>query len=84
MIPAKTLEAILHWQEHGTHPNELGSFVRAVLTNNLREAVGRADDENLAALKDTVQWVYWNVPSGTYGSLDALLVHHKRRNRESA
>lgn len=84
MIPARTLEAILHWQEHGTHPDQLGSFVRALLTNNLKDAVGFADDENLAALKETVGWVYFNVPGPLWGSRDALLMHHKRRHRESA
>jgi hypothetical protein len=84
MIPTKTLEAILHWQEYGTHPSALGSFVRALLTNNLREAVICADEEDLANLGDTVRWVYMNVPSATYGSTDALLLHHKRRHRESA
>ena len=83
-IPQKTIDAINHWQEHGTHPDALGSFVRAVLTNNLRDAVNHADEENLEHIADTVKWVYWNVPSATYGSIDALLLHHKRRNRVSA
>jgi hypothetical protein len=82
MVPKKTFEAIQDWIAKGTHPSQLGSFVRAVLTNDLRTAVGKADEENLAALKEIVGWVYWNVPSGIYGTELALLAYHEHKLAE--
>ena len=40
-----------------------GDFLIAVLENNLVEAVGRADEENVHCLKAYTMWLY-NVPPG--------------------
>ncbi len=46
-IPALTMETIDRYVKYGLRP---GSFVDAVLTNDLMAAVGRADMGNLHAL----------------------------------
>lgn len=45
-----------------------GSFIRAVLENNLMEALGRADEENLRDIMEICRFLYWNMPSVCYGS----------------
>ncbi len=45
-----------------------GGFLEAVLSNNLREALGRADDENAAALRDIVAYIYNELPGACWGS----------------
>ncbi len=45
-----------------------GSFVRAVLENNLMEAMGRADEMSLAGLFEIVRYVRWEIPSNCHGS----------------
>ena len=45
-----------------------GSFLRAVISNNLVEAVARADDNNLPRLKEIVLWWYNEAPGGCWGS----------------
>lgn len=45
-----------------------GSFLRAVLTNNLREACNRADDDNKKALYNIVFFLYNYAPMGCWGS----------------
>jgi hypothetical protein len=45
-----------------------GSFIRAVLENNLREAFGRADDDNRADLFEIVCYCYNDIPAGCWGS----------------
>jgi hypothetical protein len=45
-----------------------GDFLYAVLTNNLKEAVGRADEENLAALPEIVGYCYNEIPFDCWGS----------------
>ena len=45
-----------------------GGFLEAVLCNNLKEAVGRADTQNLKDIKEIVQYCYWEIPSVCWGS----------------
>jgi hypothetical protein len=69
MIPNRTKEALFNYVNYGTPPS---GFLRAVLCNDLVEAVGRADTENLAALKEIVQYVYWELPGLCWGNQDRL------------
>jgi hypothetical protein len=64
-IPPTTIETLERWVSHGVQP---GSFVRAVLCNNLLEACNYADDFNAAALLDIVAWVANKVPAHCWGS----------------
>lgn len=45
-----------------------GDFLRAVLENDLFEAVGRADANSLAALPAICGWIYNNAPADCFGS----------------
>lgn len=51
---------------------EPGSFLYAVLTNNLKEAVGRADDINIRYLPNIVSYCYNKIPSGAWGSQEKV------------
>ena len=66
-IPPSTADAVMEWVVYRTPP---GGFVKAVLCNDLAEAVGRADSGNLRALPDTVKFLYNWVPSACWGSLE--------------
>lgn len=50
-----------------------GDFLTAVLMNDLREAVGRADEENMANLPAYVAFLHNCVPANCWGS--PLAVH---------
>ena len=45
-----------------------GSFLRAVLENDLMRAVGHADPESLAALKAICQFIYHELPGSCHGN----------------
>jgi hypothetical protein len=45
-----------------------GSFLAAVLSNDLMGAFGKADDENREALYEWVRFIYNFVPAGCHGS----------------
>jgi len=47
---------------------QTGDFLRAVISNDLREAVARADDENMRNIPAIVNWLYWEAPSECWGS----------------
>jgi hypothetical protein len=64
VIPDSTLEALRAWVENA-HP--LGHFCRAVVENDLREAVTRADNENLRALSAIVRLMYNRAPAKSWG-----------------
>jgi hypothetical protein len=55
---------------HVLHGTATGSFLWAVLTNDLREALARADDTSLAALPAIVGWLYNEAPAGCWGSAE--------------
>lgn len=57
--------ALERYLNHGIMP---GSFMTAVLENNLMEAFGRADICNEANMKNIVGYMYNNIPSNTWGS----------------
>lgn len=65
MIPPNTLAALQRYVEHGI---PTGGFLNAVLSNELFEAMGRADWENRAALFEIVQFIYNELPSTCHGS----------------
>ncbi len=44
-----------------------GSFLTAVIDNDLKEACGRADDTNRHRLFDYMMWFYNHAPAGTWG-----------------
>lgn len=59
------LESLERYLEHGIMP---GSFLTAVLENNLCEAFGRADSFNTANMKNIIGYVYNHIPSNAWGS----------------
>lgn len=60
-----------------------GSFLTAVLENNLVEAFGRADYENSANLKNIVGYIYNNLPANSWGSKDKIQEYLTEVHKES-
>lgn len=64
-LPDHLREGVERWIEQGITP---GSFLRAVIRNDLAQAVLRADDTSLASLPSIMRWfIEWG-PNGSYGS----------------
>lgn len=68
-IPERVREALDRYV-HRHLPT--GGFLRCVLANDLRGAVGRADEECLAALHSIVGWIVNEAPDDCYGSYAAV------------
>ena len=66
-IPERMHGGLIRWVENGIVP---GGFLCGLLTNDLREAVLRADNENVDLLADYVRYLYNNTPSGCWGSVE--------------
>lgn len=64
-VPPHMLEGLLRYIEHGIAP---GSFLMAVLQNDLKEACVRADEVNLRSLPAYVTALYNYAPEACWGS----------------
>ena len=71
-IPVHMHESIVNYVEHGLNP---GSFLFAVLSNNLRESFGCADEINRQYIFSYVQFMYNHMPAGIWGGPEAVLEH---------
>ena len=69
LIPAYTMGAIKRYIDHHIEP---GGFLTAVLENNLREALGRADEFNNAALFHIAAYLYNEAPADCWGSVEKV------------
>lgn len=49
-----------------------GSFIRAILENDLGQALSRADKDSLKNLKEIHSFVYNNLPGNIWGSRAAV------------
>lgn len=79
MIEERFKESIDRYVKHGI---PTGSFLNAVLENNLKEAVGRADHHAILNLKDIVIYLYNDVPSTCWGSPEKVKNWHLKFNTE--
>ncbi len=64
-IPPRILASL---QRYAREHTPTGGFLRAVLANDLTQAVGGADPESMAALPAIVAYVYMELPSACHGS----------------
>lgn len=68
-IPLPILDGL---RQYGLHHVPVGGFLKAVLCNNLHEAVCRADVGSLAAIRQIVLYVYNVMPSACWGSREKV------------
>jgi len=68
-IPKRMMGGIHRYIEHHIPP---GNFLSAVISNDLKEACGRADDENMVNLPAYVAYFYNEAPSHCWGSKENM------------
>lgn len=64
-IPRHALESLEEYVKHG---RPVGSFLEAVISNDLMEAVGRADYYNMHIIDVYAKWLYNKAPIACHGS----------------
>lgn len=69
MIPEHCRAGIEHWIAEGIVP---GSFLRAVLSNNLKETYMCADHINEQYIRNYVSYLYQYAPSECWGSIEKM------------
>lgn len=68
-LPEHMQGAAKRYVEKGLPP---GDFLTAVICNDLFGAVSHADEDNARALKEWVQFFYWEAPGGCWKSRDIM------------
>lgn len=58
-------DGVRRYIEDGVPP---GGFLSALFSNDLKLSFGRADDNNIAAMRQWVNFVYWEMPRESQGS----------------
>tara|TARA_R110000744_G_scaffold114766_1_gene214698 strand:+ start:109 stop:369 length:261 start_codon:yes stop_codon:yes gene_type:complete len=72
--PVHILDSINRYVEDGLEP---GGFVKAVLSNDLVDALNKADTASLSGLKDILKYCIWKIPPECWGSrakVDAWII----------
>lgn len=69
-IDADMMEGVRNYIDHGIEP---GSFLSAVICNNLRAAVESADHRNIGNIPAFVGYFYNDAPSRCWGSSDKMI-----------
>jgi hypothetical protein len=68
-IRPRMLESLNRWISNGILP---GGFLRGVIRNDFYEALTRADADNLANIRAYAHWLWWEAPSGSWGSVEDI------------
>ena len=80
-LPYHMRDAAQRYIEEGEMP---GSFLTAVLCNNLVEAFGKADELNRRSLWAWAQWLYNDVPQDAWGSVEKVKTYAAKRSEALA
>lgn len=75
-IDPTSLESIRDYVEHGADP---GSFLAAIICNDLKATVAQADDTNMANIPAFVCYFYNEVPSDCWGSSEKMIKHMAKK-----
>lgn len=78
-IRPEIIESIRAYADEG---RPTGGFLRAVLSNDLKESFGRADDGNQATMFEIVSYCYNEIPSDCWGSPETVKEWLKKKRVE--
>ena len=77
-IPEHIFPGLARYLVHGIGP---GSFLQAMLTNDLRGVMNNADDQNRAHLPEIWEFFYNHIPSAAWGSESNFLKWIEERQK---
>jgi len=69
IIPPQDINGLCRWIVYGIAP---GSFLKSVITNDLRGAFSNADIDNMHNLFAVVSFMYNKAPAGCWGSEERM------------
>lgn len=79
-IPERMMPGIKRYVEQGIRP---GDFLVAIIQNNLKVAVGMADDENLRNIPAYVSYFHNECPMACWGSPEKMKQWMEKKSQEA-
>lgn len=79
MIEQRFKDAIDAYVDHG---RPMAGFITAVLENNLKDAVGRADEDAYENLREIVKYLYNDVPMSCWGSPEKVKAWYAKKREQ--
>lgn len=76
-IPDRMMDGIERYIKYGVIP---GDFLKAIICNDLKEAIGQADDENINNLPAYVGYFYNEAPADCWGNHKKMIVWVNKRD----
>lgn len=78
----EAIESLIAYRDQG---RPTGDFLCAVLSNDLMDAFGRADEETIHNMRGICAWVYNNMPMSICGSRENVVswLKHKAQERNA-
>lgn len=80
-IPPLVLDALVGW---GKKERPVGDFLTAFLSNDLKMAIARADENSLAAFRDIMLFMCNEMPSQCHGSHEKVAAWSKEIQKQYA
>ena len=83
MLPAHIRDELDAYKQ-GNHPYEFGSFLTAILANDLVRAACTADQQNQHLLFEYAKYLYNELPShmwGSYKTVQAQIAHQQTQRQ---
>jgi len=81
LIPERVMNNLLAYVQGEEAP---GGFLYAVLSNDLFQAIGRADNEMKPLIPLLVHYIHWEVPGGCHGSPEHVKRWMEEKRKEKA
>ncbi len=78
-IPDYMHDGLIRYIDYGILP---GDFLRAVISNDLKEACSRADSNNMWVLPVYIAYLYNNAPCACWGSKEKMIAWNARFKEE--
>lgn len=79
LIPERITVSLYFYLEYGT---PLGGFLTAVMSNDLFEAVAKADDKNISLIPVLVNYIRNKFPDECHGSKEKVKSWYKEKRSE--
>lgn len=80
-VPEHLVEGLVAYIIHG---QPTGSFLEAVLSNDLMESFGRADEKSRAGMFGIAMFIYNHAPNGSYGNPAKVTAWLEKKAEERA
>lgn len=84
-LPLHMHDAVVRWMVLAEpHPAMMGTFLRAVLRDQLVESLAAADDDNARAIREWGRFLHNHLPTEAWGTWDRMVSWYYRHHPDQS